>query len=135
MGMENHNGNDNNNNINNNDNSINDNNNSINNNDNNINDDNSNNNNDNNNNSDTINTLLDLNIKIPNDKYKKINAVHNSIAGHHGVERTIQKLVVSNQRWPRMRDDIKRFIKKCPCCQKMSVLKVPIHAHPFTTAA
>jgi transposase InsO family protein len=22
----------------------------------------------------------------------------------------------------------------CPCCQKMSMIKVPIHSHPFTTS-
>ena len=31
-----------------------------------------------------------------------------------------------------MREHVKRFIKHCPCCQKMSYLKTPIHTHPFT---
>jgi transposase InsO family protein len=82
-----------------------------------------------------INSLANLHIKIPNDKYNKISAVHNSMAGHHGVEKTINKLVQTHQTWSRMRDDVKRFIKKCACCQKMSVLKIPIYSHPFTTAA
>ena len=33
-----------------------------------------------------------------------------------------------------MREHVKRFIRQCPCCQKMSYLKVPIHTIPFTTA-
>ena len=36
--------------------------------------------------------------------------------------------------WSHMREYIRVFIKKCPCCQKMSRLKVPIHTNPFTTA-
>jgi hypothetical protein len=57
--------------------------------------------------------------------------VHNSVAGHHGVERTINKCT---ETLPFMREHIKKFIKNCPCCQKMSVIKVPIHTHRFTTA-
>jgi hypothetical protein len=83
---------------------------------------------------DYINSLIDSNIRIPNDKYNKISSVHNSIAGHHGVEQTLQKLIKSNNTWNQMRKDVRHFIRKCPCCQKMSVLKIPIHSHPFTTA-
>ena len=34
-----------------------------------------------------------------------------------------------------MREHVRRFIRKRPCCQKMSRLKVPIHTQPFTTAS
>jgi hypothetical protein len=73
--------------------------------------------------------------KLPDSIYKIISSVHNSFAGHHGVERTLQKLLTSKNQWPQMREHIKQFIKKCPCCQKMSCLKIPIHTHPFTTAS
>ena len=66
--------------------------------------------------------------------YKKISKVHNSIAGHHGVERTLKKLNEQNETWEYMREHVKRFIKQCPCCQKMSHIKIQIHTHPFTTA-
>jgi hypothetical protein len=33
-----------------------------------------------------------------------------------------------------MRQHVKRFIRDCACCQKMSYLKIPIHTHPFTVA-
>jgi hypothetical protein len=33
-----------------------------------------------------------------------------------------------------MREHIKRFIKSCPCCQKMSFVKIPIYTHPFTVS-
>jgi transposase InsO family protein len=34
-----------------------------------------------------------------------------------------------------MREHVKYFTKSCPCCQKMSAIKTPIHGHPFTTSA
>jgi len=40
-----------------------------------------------------------------------------------------------NDTWPAMRTDIMLFIKQCPCCQKMSRIKIPIHTAPFTTAS
>jgi hypothetical protein len=49
-----------------------------------------------------------------------IGKVHNSISGHHGLERTLRMLTTPSS--------------TCPCCQKMSMLKLPIHAHPFTTS-
>ena len=33
-----------------------------------------------------------------------------------------------------MRDAVKRFIKNCPCCQKMSAMKCPINAYRHTTS-
>jgi len=74
---------------------------------------------------------------IPRDKYKLIATVHNSIVGHHGLERTVAKLkskLSTNmiQEWTYMRQQIKSFIKKCPCCQKMSVIKTPINTLKYT---
>ena len=36
--------------------------------------------------------------------------------------------------WVSQRHHIRRFIDECPCCQKMSMLKIPIHAHHFKTS-
>ena len=78
--------------------------------------------------------LLDE-FRIPEAAYKQIGKVHNSIVGHHGVERTLDKLMKQGSPWDFMREHVRRFIKNCPCCQKMSYLKVPIHTQPFTTAS
>jgi len=51
--------------------------------------------------------------------------------GHFGVEKTVEKLHEKNERWSNMREHVRHFIKACPCCQKMSMLKIPIHTHPF----
>jgi transposase InsO family protein len=66
-------------------------------------------------------------------QYKQIGRVHNSTVGHFGVERTIKRLQ-KTQSWEFMRQHVKHFIANCPCCQKMSMLKLPIAAHPFTTS-
>jgi hypothetical protein len=71
---------------------------------------------------------------LTEETFKKISKTHNSTVGHHGVERTIKKLIKCNQTWPSMRADVIAFIKRCPCCQKLSQIKVPIHTSPYTTA-
>ena len=65
-----------------------------------------------------------------------IDAVHNAVVGHQGVERTFGKLVAQGHHWPYMREHVKYYIRKCcPFCQKMSYLKTPVQTNPFTTAA
>ena len=34
-----------------------------------------------------------------------------------------------------MKEHVRIFIRRCPCCQKMNKLKVPIHTQPFTIAS
>ena len=72
---------------------------------------------------------------FPEGQYKKISKVHNSNTGHVGVERTLRRLHALGIFWPNMRETIRAFIRKCPCCQKMSYLKVPINARRFTVVA
>jgi transposase InsO family protein len=72
--------------------------------------------------------------KIPDDKYELIARVHNSLAGHHGVDRTIKKLLASYPPWPYLRQHVKKFVASCPLCQKISAIKLSIHASPFTTS-
>jgi cleavage and polyadenylation specificity factor subunit 1 len=72
--------------------------------------------------------------KIPDDKYHLISQVHNTKVGHHMVERTLSKLKSQNLEWKEMRDHVRKFIDNCPCCQKMSNIRVPIQTHPYTLA-
>src|SRR5690606_33504623 len=73
---------------------------------------------------------------LPQVAKRKIRQVHNTIAGHHGVEKTLQKL---NERgalsWPHMRDHVKQYIKNCPICQKLDQRSVSITTIPFTLAS
>lgn len=71
--------------------------------------------------------------QVPQHRYEQLSKVHNSIVGHHGINRTCHKLDQLNLHWPLRKQHVKTFIQECPCCQKMSQLKIPIHTHPFTT--
>ena len=71
---------------------------------------------------------------IPEREHQTIATAHNEVVGHHGVERTMAKLASNGKHWKYMREHVKRYIRQCPCCQKMSYLRTPIHTHPFTTA-
>ena len=64
-----------------------------------------------------------------------IISCHNERAGHGGVERTIRLLLLKNHRWPYMRQAVREFIRECPCCQKMSAIKIAIHTTPFVTSS
>jgi Integrase core domain len=67
-------------------------------------------------------------------QYKTIASVHNSTVGHCGLDRTLKRLKAIGKVWEFQRQHVRYFIDHCPCCQKMSLLKIPIHAHGFTTS-
>ena len=88
--------------------------------------------------------------EIPRDKYRVISAVHNSRRGHFGVEKTMKgilaDMIVNHpmdsrgnlqiaKPWKYMREHVKRFIRCCPCCQKMSMLKTPIETLGFSVSS
>ena len=64
-----------------------------------------------------------------------LQEVHNADIGHGGVDRTMDKLKKAGRVWPHMRDDVRKFIRQCPCCQKMSYVKAAVKVNPFTRAA
>ena len=67
---------------------------------------------------------------------RHIRSVHNSVAGHNGVEKTLEKLTAKGvQPWFKMRENVKQYIKNCPICQKLDQRAVAINATPFTLAS
>ncbi len=78
---------------------------------------------------------------IRNGKDEEINAFHiigeyhNSRVGHFGIDKTLRRLVEHNYDWPNMATNVGRFVRHCPCCQKMNVLKPAIIANPYTLAS
>ena len=76
--------------------------------------------------------------KIPQKFHEIIGKCHNSSVGHFGVDLTIKKIHQNFKgeggRWRLQREHVKAFIKKCPCCQKMSQLRTPILTQRFTTS-
>ena len=79
---------------------------------------------------------------IPKDKYKLIGSIHNSHVGHFGVEKPLARLMEINPHteaprnapWPNMREHVKRFLKTCPICQKLSQQTIIVQTQNFTTA-
>jgi hypothetical protein len=72
--------------------------------------------------------------QISEDNYAVIEACHNSIVGHGGVDRTVAKIHSLNKRWDYLTQDVKKFIMLCPTCQKMSQIKIPIHAVKYVAS-
>ena len=87
----------------------------------------------------TIANLIETE-RIPDKFYNIIRRWHNTARGHFGVEQTLariradQSLPDGDRRWPYQREHVKRFIRLCPPCQKMSYLKPVIETLPFTLA-
>jgi hypothetical protein len=73
------------------------------------------------------------NDRVPTDKWQLLRQCHNSEVGHHGLTRMLQKLDrLPNGNWPNRRQHAAKYIRQCPCCQKMSRLQFPTHASAFT---
>ena len=87
-----------------------------------------------------------INHVIPKKRYKIISKCHNTIVGHFGVQETMNKVrkrldnkpssKITNEQWSttELKKDVMAFIRTCPCCQKMAVLKKGIQTHGYTTA-
>jgi hypothetical protein len=66
--------------------------------------------------------------------FKLIQRAHNYVMGHHGVQRTLDKLRRHGLHFEGMRALVKHFIEFCPCCQKMSRIAPAIQATSFMMA-
>ena len=74
-------------------------------------------------------------IQLTDQQNQAISSVHNSMVGHYGLARTMKRLKANHHKWEFMESHVRYFIDFCPQCQKMSMIKIPIHAHPFTTSS
>ena len=73
--------------------------------------------------------------EVPPEYWDHIKEAHNTTVGHGGVQRTLDKLDSQFQQWDKRTTHVRRFIKLCPCCQKMNQMKTVIHSYPFTTSS
>ena len=64
----------------------------------------------------------------------KIDMLYNTVVGHYGLEPTLKRFKDLKDTREYQRQHVRYFIDHCPCCQKMNMLKIPIHAHGFTTS-
>jgi hypothetical protein len=78
--------------------------------------------------------------EIPTEHWDTIAKYHNSgikantPGGHGGVERTLSQLDAAGLQWQHRTKHVRRFIRMCPCCQKMDQMKKIIHSYPFTVS-
>ena len=52
---------------------------------------------------------------------EEFSKVHNSLTGHHGINRTIRSLYQAGIRWTKMAKDVTTMVSECIVCQKESV--------------
>ena len=52
----------------------------------------------------------------------------------HSLVISVKRLKEIGETWEFQRQHVRHFIDRFPCCQKMSMLKIPIHAHHITTS-
>ena len=68
------------------------------------------------------------------DQLEYIQMCHNAIVGHNGVDSTLTRLFSLQQVWKIMKQHVRTFIEKCPCCQKLSAKDPKINASYFVTS-
>ena len=81
---------------------------------------------------DIILALIDE--SLADEHYEAIKTVHNAVAGHEGVDRTLEKLKAMGKSWPYMRSHVKKFIRECPCCQLNSQRHFQVKQHPYAVS-
>lgn len=75
-------------------------------------------------------------IFIPDEKHKLIKDFHNTLSGHWGVEKTIELMLAKGvQPWRSMRTHVKKFVRECPACQKMSHISAVHNVKPYTVSS
>ena len=74
-------------------------------------------------------------VQLTEMQYNAISSVHNSMVGHFGLARTMKRLKANEHKWKFMEIRVRYFNNFCPQYQKMSMIKIPIHAHPLTTSS
>ena len=67
-------------------------------------------------------------------QYFKIGMLHNTVVGHYELEHILKRFKDLKDTWEYQRQHVRYFIDHCRCCQKMNMLKIPIHAHGFRTS-
>ena len=59
---------------------------------------------------------------------------HNALVGHGGSDGTLTKLFNLGHAWSYMHRHVRMFIANCPCCQKMSTIKVPVEVQHYVAS-
>ena len=57
-------------------------------------------------------------VGLSDEVFNRIKHYHNELVGHGGVNRTLELLHKDKVVWRHMRNDVRKFVAQCPCCQK-----------------
>lgn len=71
---------------------------------------------------------VDVNVNVDhvNEDEDIIKSFHNSIVGHHGIDRVVKMLKVADVEMKNMKQKVKDVISKCVVCQKIKLQPIPI---------
>ena len=79
---------------------------------------------------------FDQSKSFPLKAQRQLRQAHGVLSGHGGVEITYTRLMSTDpQYWAKNKHLVKRFVRRCYFCQKMSMIKHQIHSSPFTTSS
>jgi hypothetical protein len=72
-------------------------------------------------------------MEIPDDVFVIISKYHNPLVGHFGEKLTVDRILTHEKstNFTNLRAHVRAFIRFCPCCQKMSMIKTPIEANCY----
>jgi len=59
------------------------------------------------------------------ERHEVFSRYHNSIVGHHGVERTLKAMSLGGHAWAGMRQNVSNWIGECSICQKIKFQRLP----------
>jgi hypothetical protein len=59
------------------------------------------------------------------ERHEVFSRYHNSIVGHHGVERTLKAMSLGDHAWAGMRQNVSNWIDECSICQKIKFQQLP----------
>jgi transposase InsO family protein len=103
-----------------------------------------------------LNTLSDRQLhklKIPENIFQRLREIHNSVTGHFGVDITYQRLIANLAAGPNLekypwdanqpvnvtdpinREYVRKFVKNCCLCQKLSQWNIPVVTPPFVVSS
>ena len=74
----------------------------------------------------TISASIIEKLKLTPNQQRVIASVRTLFVGHFGLEHALKRLKEIGETWEFQRQHVRHFIDRCPCCQKMSMLKIPM---------
>jgi transposase InsO family protein len=72
---------------------------------------------------------------IPQNIRDMFNAVHNAVVGHNGFKKTMKRMLKAGAKHKDLKSFIRKLLRECVSCQKLSYNSMLTKTMPFTTAS